>query len=236
IRSLISGSQGPLEAKWRYVFECMFRDLGFDNDSNEVWKQAPFQGRFFNAQQLVANLIDYMDKDSESYNEQNFEKGVEGEIKEQDGDIFKNNIIQQIDEIGTIPGFTASRTRKLLPYVTTYGEKKTVNLNLASRRILKCLSPEILPNEVDKIIEYRESEDGPFKVDTYSSLIRGQMVADSTWNDISSIVSVGPSSSASAYFSILSKVDYGTATYFMRAVVYRWSSGDLPEIASVEIF
>lgn len=234
--------KGAVDMKWRFVLECLFRDLGFDNDATEVWQNPPFQNRFFTSQELVANLIDFMDPDSESYNEQDYAKGIEGEIKDKELGVFKNSRIEEIDEMSAIPGFTPARLRHALPYLTTHGAKNKININLASRRVLKCLHPGITESAVDKIIGFRQSEEGPFTKDNIASEMSSKIVDDVTWNGtstqggISSMVSAGPAQSESPHFAVLAKVDYGAATYFMRAYVYRWTSGELPEIYSVEIF
>ena len=222
------------DLKWRNVIECLFRDLGFDNDQQEIWKQKPFEGRFFNAQQMTANLIDYMDPNSESYEVQGFEKGVEGELNEKDQDIFRNSAMLELDELAKIPGFTPSRLRKVLPYMTTHGAKTRVNVNLAPRRILKCLNSGMTEAAADKIIAFRESAEGPFTRENIAAEMQ-KILDESTWSAISLMVNAGPQNE-SPHFQVLAKVDYGAATFFMRAYVYRWNAGELPVIYSVEIF
>ncbi len=229
------------DLKWRYVLECLFKDLGFNDDTEEVWRRTPYQGRFFNAQQLVSNLVDYLDPDSESHDVQGFEKGSEGELKEKEQEVFKNGDIVELDELSNIPGFTPARLRRVLPYLTTHGAKTVVNINLASRRVLKCLHPSMDDGAIDKMVAFRESEGGPFTKENLASEMN-KIVDDATWNGtgsqsgLSMLAYVGPRQGETPHFLVLAKVDYGAATYFMRAFVYRWNAGDLPVISSVEIF
>ena len=225
LRALVPVSSGPPDLKWRELMVRLFRRLGFDDDE-EVDHTGLFPGRRFTAEELVAILIDYMDADNDSYAPGDFAAGVEGELPP---NTLANARIARIGELAGVPGFTPERLRKLSPFVTVFGNGR-ININLAPKVVLEVLSPDISEAQVQQIIEYRASKDGPFNEQSFSSVL-SEMIGQDTWERVSSMLTV-----RGGWFQVLSKVDYGNTTYFMRAYVSKAGQKELPEIRSVELF
>lgn len=223
LRSLVSGRRG--NEKWRDVFVRFFQKMGFDDD-NLPDESGLFPGRVFSASEVVANLIDYMDPDSEDYQASDFPTGIESTL---DKDVFANKHIRWLGELHNVPGMNQSRIRRISPFLTAFGSGRRININLAPRAVLESLSPEIGQPEVDAIIAFRSSET-PFdnqnkKIEL--SLIVGQDIYDR----VAPMIDV-----QSRWFQIIAKVDYGASTSFMRAYVSQTQTGELPIIRISEIF
>ena len=211
----------------RDILVRLFRLLGFDDDE-EVDQGILFRGRRFSAEEMAANLIDYIDSDKESYRDPdgNFKAaGVESEVPE---GIFPNEGIKELTELAAIPGFTPTRVRKLLPFITT--KPTQVSINVAPPVVLKSLHGDITDQMISQIIQFRTDENGPFKSPGEVQPYVGQSIYDAI------SVYIGKES---RYFQVIAKVDYGTSVFFMRAVINKPAggvAGDLPEIKSVEMF
>lgn len=230
LKILVSSATSGAAPTWRDILKRLFQSLGFDNDK-EVQKSGQFKGRFFSSEELVANLIDYMDSDKTSYDVSGFAKGIESDLDETNP--FRNSPIDRPDELANIPGFTQKRVRMLLPYVTTYGPSRKVNINLAPKIIIKALLDDMTDKEVNQIIGFREAKDGPFTDINHNDEIE-KILGPSRKSAMNLIYDVGTKSNP--YFQVLAKLDYNYSTFFMRAYVYRLSLGDLPYIFSVELF
>jgi type II secretory pathway component PulK len=225
LRTLVPIAGGEPDLKWRGVLARLFHNLGFDDDQEED-QTGYFQGRHFTSEELVANLIDYMDQDKESYSPGDFASGIEAELPE---DTFPNARINRVGELKVIPGFTPARIRKLEPLVTVFGNSR-INMNLAPAVVIKSLSEDINDQEIESITAFRKSEEGPFTFENQKEKL-GEMIGESLYDRINTMISV-----ESRWFQVLAKVDYGTSTYFMRAFLSKEASGELPQIRSVEIF
>ncbi|MCB0320509.1 MAG: general secretion pathway protein GspK, partial [Bdellovibrionales bacterium] len=214
IRSLLSGRSA--NSRWRDVFARLFQKLGFDEDEEED-QTGLFPGRVFKADELVANLIDYMDPDSDPYQVDDFAQGIESESLK---DAFPNRPIRWLGELNGVPGFTTNRIRLMQPFLTTFGSGRRVNINLAPRAVLESLHPEIGTEEVDAILAFREEQ--PFD-NTNRKTELGLIIGESTYDDITTMITV-----ESRWFQLLAKVDYGASSSFMRAYVVQGNSGELP--------
>ncbi len=109
-----------------------------------------------NADELVYNLLDWMDSDSffghpqygaESSHYENLKKPYSA----------KNAPYETLDEILLVKGMTPEIFAKLRPYVTVYGTGQ-VNLNTASREVLEALG--FSPTGADQIAKFRSGSDG----------------------------------------------------------------------------
>ncbi|MBN8549576.1 MAG: general secretion pathway protein GspK [Deltaproteobacteria bacterium] len=225
LRAMVPIAGGEPDLKWRGVMTRLFRNLGFDDDQEED-QTGLFPGRHFSSEELVANLIDYMDQDKESYNPGDFASGIESDLPP---DTFPNSRINRVGEIKVIPGFTPARIRKLEPLVTVFGNSR-INVNLAPAVVIKSLSDDISDAEVEAMLAFRKSDDGPFTFENQKEKL-GEMIGEPQYDKINTMISV-----ESRWFQVLSKVDYGTSTYFMRAFLSKQGNGELPQIRSVELF
>ncbi|MDZ4786647.1 MAG: type II secretion system protein GspK [bacterium] len=233
IRALISGDGpsgivGENEKKWRDATVRLFEKLGFDDDEKEIDHTKTFPNKHFDSKELVALLIDFMDHDSDSYEDPEFSRGFEGDLAP---DFFPNVRLKRIGELVTVPGFTPARLRKLTPLITVF-ENSRININLSPPIILESLNEEIDSTASKAIMEKRASED-PFSTQNLNSDLIDIIGSDAK-NYVATMIKVN-----SGWFQILAKVDYGTTTYFMRTFVSRNLSrepGALPQIKSVELF
>lgn len=217
---VISGEQRGL--LWRPVLVNLFTSLGFDRDQKQVDQSGLFPGKVFNAQEMVANVIDYIDPDKVAYERADFAKGVEDKIPE---DYFPNRRIERMDELAAIPGFTPKRLQLMRPFVTTLGNQ--VNVNFAPREVLRALSSNITDAQIDAIIARQRSKDGPF-----NSLSEfGEMVDASVFSEVQNLLTL-----TSRFSQVIAKVDYGTSTYFVRAYLEPYQGKELPRVKSVEFF
>lgn len=225
IKPLVSSGATQPNLIWRGVLVRLFKNLGFDEDKENVEQSGKFKGKFFNSQALVANLVDYMDPDDESYDPGDFSKGIESELSK---GTFPNRQPQRLSEISSIPGFTSARMRKLEPYLTVYGQDR-IDINLASNTVLHALHERLGDPEIKEILDYRKSDEGPFK--NADPKLQEIINNSDVYNEVSRMVGVN-----SDWFQVLAKVDYGTSTYFMRSLLAKNGEKDLPRIQSVELF
>jgi type II secretory pathway component PulK len=197
----------------------LFEQLGFDNDLEEKETTGKLKGRFFNSKQLVANFIDSISSDTDSYSAPPYQ-GIKSDLPPQ---FFPNKVPESIGQLRTIPGFTANRMRKIQPLISLYGAE--ININFAPLPILKALSSQMTSNDIAKIITEREAESGPIRdFSQLRSIIPTSVLNDLNNDNIIKYDSYsGPSGGRSdvAYFQVISKVELGVKTYFMRAILDR---------------
>jgi type II secretory pathway component PulK len=229
------GSTGPVREifiKWRSAFVRLFQQLDFDNDGESDWNGA-HQGRFFDSEQLVANIIDFMDTDEESYNDSGFASGIESDIKK---GVFPNRPIQKMSELDQVPGFTPARLAKLAPFVTATSASQ-INVNVAAAPVLKSLDPELNDAQAAAIISFAQSPEGPFTQDKISTDLPSLFP---NFTKISSLITA-----QSSNLSVIAKVQFGEGRYFLRAEVEKASRGftsgaqsgnQLPTVKSIEMF
>lgn len=225
LRALVPIAAGDPDLKWRGVLSRLFKQLGFDDDGEED-HTGFFPGRSFSADEMVANLIDYMDQNKESYNPGDFAMGIEGDLP---ADIFPNARITRVGELKVIPGFTPARVRKLEPLVTVFGNSR-ININLAPAIIIRSLAEDLGDSEVEAISAFRKGSEGPFTFQNQQEKL-SQIVGEDMYGKINVMISV-----ESRWYQVLSKVDYGTTSYFMRAFLSKEGNRQLPSIRSIELF
>jgi len=234
---LPQGAQDPND-RWLKAFVALFRspELNFDQDEEEVDQSGLFEKRHFKAEELAGILVDYMDPGNKSYEA----GGIESELPD---DVFPNQPIKRTSELSGVPGFTALRIQKLLPYVSAVGSPstggpvaagaagtQTVNINLAPSIVIRALSPRLDDDMVKRIIEFRKSDDGPFP-DNYIGKLTEIIGDQSIVSEIQTMVKTN-----SKWFQVIAKVDYGTSIMFMRAYLFKNAKDELPEVRSIEIF
>lgn len=213
--------------KWRTIFVRLFQLLKFDEDKQADIK-GPFKGRVFTSEELVANLIDYMDPDNDSYaGEGGFARGIEGEFNPDDR-VFpeQGGKMDRIDELSVIPGFTSDRIRRLSNHVTPVLETE-IDINFASKAVLMALDTSLSPAQADQIIHYRE-EQGPFNSSTYSSELP-KMLPD--FNTLSAAFI----KNRSLVLQVITKVQFGDERYFLRAYVRPSPGTTVPAILQYEL-
>lgn len=204
----------------------LFENLGFDEEQQGGQQGGPLQanptGQFFSSSQMVANLIDYMDADSEPYSEDDYQ-GMEGENTK---DIFPNRRVERLSELSAIPGFTPERVRKLSPFITV-AEISQVNVNLTSKEVLRAVDESLSDEDAQAIIEAARGPEGPLNSQTIQDLLPN-------YPSLNTLLSF-----RSSLLQVIAKVQIGDSRYFIRSNVRKGSgagSDELPEIQSLEFF
>ncbi len=215
--------------RWGPVLYRLFVKLGFDDD-DEADQFGQFKGRAFKSEDLVGILIDYQDADKDSFTATSYARGLESELKE---NVFANSEMKNKNELRSLPGFTAKRLEKLMPYVTDQGSYK-ININTARSELVQALNQNIDDLMIERLVEERTKE--PFnRKGNYQARLQ-DIFGATIYNEIFSMITV-----ESSRFRVIAKVDYGgQVLYYLRAVVFKQpgvGSGDaLPEISSLELF
>ncbi len=238
----LSVLQASPSGDWRQAFASLFRSLGFDEDKNEVDESGYFSGKHFTSEELVANIIDFMDADSENYSPpDNFAEGVEEQVPK---GVFPNARITRMSELAGVPGFTATRVRKITPFVTVSGAGSAntpigptnyVNINFAPPLVVKSLHPDITDEQVQQIVAFRSAET-PFTDTNKSSELQRIITETRAYTFVNNVARA-----KSTWFQVLAKVSYGTSVHFLRASIYRQpgtntAAKDLPRVFSMELF
>lgn len=211
--------------KWRDIFTRFFQKLNFDNDKDIV-RSGPFKGKFFDSQQMVANLIDYMDADNESYQEGAFAKGIESELGEEK---FPNREPQRLSELSVIPGFTPRRIRQIADHVM-FLTNSAVNVNFASSITLKALDDSADDSSIAEIIDH-VNKIGPYTNTEFDQILPNLLPNFQALKG----TFLGYRTS---YFQVVVKVQYGDNRYFLKSFLKRANSGGdsrLPTIISYEL-
>lgn len=221
------GSMSPDRLKWCQAFQRLFINLGFQEDE-EVDHTGLFQSKIFRPKEMVGALIDYMDPDTESFQENDCARGIEKDLPKDNE--FPGTPPSTLEELRGIPGFTPNRLRKLMPLISLEAGK--VNINTAPLEVLKALDEDIIDEIAQDIIAERNKE--PFTANDWQQRLEDIIGGSEAAARISSLTDVG-----SRQFQVLAKVDYGgNFRYFLRASVLK-NQGletDLPAVSWIELF
>ncbi len=226
-----AGSSTP-STFWPNVLTQLFRNLNFDDDGEED-QTGIFPNRHFRSDELVGILIDYMDSNKVSYNP----GGIESDLPEDQKELFPNRPIERIGELSAIPGFTPKRLQRLVPLISAVSGlgslAATININLAPSAVIRSLNQNIDEQMTQAIVAFRTSEEGPFTNQNSTQKMTDILGDPDVWTNIRPNLGYN-----SKWFQVIAKVDYGTASYFVRAYLSRPSgnAGELPEIQSFELF
>jgi len=217
---------GNADVKWRDALVRLFRELGFDDDE-EPDHTGLFGQRVFRSDEMVANLIDFMSPDDSPYQSDDFVSGIKDQVP--DG-YFPNRAIRRVSELSSIPGFTPSRLRSLAPFVTTFGNGRRININLATELVLRSLHLEIDRPESQAIVEFSLSAEGPFKSESQKIQL-SEIIGEGVYDEIATMITV-----RSNWFQVVAKVESGASIYFMRAYISKSQEGQMPAIRLVELY
>jgi len=244
ISLLIASEQGKIpllsvvntsgvDPTWRNVLVALFKNLGFDNPATVKQSNPTTSQKIYSSEEMVANLIDYLDRDKDNYSASGFPaQGCEGNLPM--GEEFRNDGRMEsiASELGAIPGFTPSRIQLLIPFVHIDSGPKTININAADERVLNALiqgiDPSASPDEASKLIACRNPANGFFN-QNYASQITGCIDPN-----VANLIKPKLSPSGNT-FSVISKVDYGLNT-FMASATLRARNGRLPSLENLIIY
>ena len=212
-------ARSPTDTTWRDIVTALFRILGFDTPApnTNTSSSAPF----VNAEEMVANLIDYLDPDQTNYQQNGFASGVEANLP--DDVQFRNDktIDSLASELASIPGFTPGRIQKILPFVyVSTRSVSNVNLNAAPYEVVAAMTDT---TSAAQLLACRQSQ-GPFK----------NVVSD-LQNCRVTITGPNNFSVSGNLYEVIAKVEYGTAA-FMASAELSGASGKLPTITNFQVY
>ena len=213
-----SGTQ--TDTTWRDIVTALFRILNFDTPgpNTNTSSSAPF----VNAEEMVANLIDYLDYDQTNYQQNGFASGVEANLP--DDVQFRNDgkIDSLASELASIPGFTPGRIQKILPFVyVSIKSVREVNLNAAPYEVVAAMTDQ---TSAAQLLACRQSQ-GPFK----------NVVSD-LQNCRVTITGPNNFSVSGPLYEVIAKVEYGTAAFMASAELSDAGSGKLPTITTFQVY
>lgn len=157
LNDLASPSESLKKASRKLILQVFTSKIEADQNSEDPWVKAHRDDNF---EELVNNIADWVDADSESIN-----GGAENRFYRNSGDteLPPNRPFQSVNELHMVAGMTDELYDVLAPRVTVYGTK-SVNVNYAPKETLMALDPAITSEIADKIIESRNDPNrGPFK-------------------------------------------------------------------------
>ncbi len=236
--SLLSGDN--VDPAWRDILVALFKNLGFDDTTPPAEDGSEPQQPLPDSAKMVANLIDYLDRDEQSYspNDGFTAQGFEENLPPNEALRNENIIESPAQELSSIPGFTADRIRRLLPHISIRS-RASVNINGASAEVLRAmivgLDPLADPGYAERLVACREpAELGPFQN------INNDIVK--CINDASVAGRLSPKLKAQGdSYYVLAKVEYGTgigvSSFLARAhLKTSGGKGKLPAIESMLMY
>lgn len=226
--SSTTGTPSTQVGMWADVLLALLTNLGVGSGSGA--NRPPVS-----PEQLVANLVDYIDTNEDDFTYRNFH-GIESSLEE--GQKFRNEgkIESLASELSAIPGFTPDVVQQILPFVSTADFQK-VNINSAPPQVLMALDATVTPSIATAIIQARDPVQGgaPFTESDMGSRLTA-LGADAE------AVRAKAASSGNKLFEVIAKVEYGTATYMASATINKsprggpGSGGPGPRIESLLIY
>jgi type II secretory pathway component PulK len=218
------------------MFARLFKNLGLDQPSQNGLGNSGSTGspqRVFTAEELVANIVDYLDFDTQSFQMPGLPaafKGMEDDLPQDAAFPNQGSFNSLASELGAIPGFTPDKVQKLLPFVTNAGNG-LVNVNAAPVEVLMALSPAITQQMAEQIVAFRNPQNGgPF-----TNSMRDQLTTIAGANVITPISS--KIAAQGSYWEVIAKVDYGTSTFMASAELQKSPGGGrIPKKVSFQLY
>ena len=143
-------------------------------DEDDDWAR---DNRSIRADEIVNNIADWMDEDTQSKN-----GGDENGIYSR-GDVKPTNMpMKTLSELHLVKGVTDEIYNILIKRVTLSGIK-AVNVNHASKEVIRSIDAQIDDKTADEIIKRRNDPDlGPFDKDSFPSFLQTQNINMTTFN------------------------------------------------------
>lgn len=216
------------DSGWRDVLVALFKNLGFENQPTQQDNR-----ELITVEQMVANLIDYLDFDKDSYSASDFSaEGIEGNLPV--GVEFRNDgkLESLSNELSILPGYTDDRIQCILPFVSIRS-KSAININAASQDVLQALIQGLAPSasggEAAALIQCRNPENGgPFN-QNYGSQITACIESDVASQIRPRLVAQGNE------FFVIAKVEFGTSG-FMASAHLKSRNGRNPVINNLLLY
>lgn len=236
-------SNNSVNQGWRDVLVNLFQTLNFDNDPRPgIGARCRFeQPAFCTSTEMVGNLIDYLDQNEDSYSESTVRgvvQGIESDLPS--GERFRNRgVLDSIEELLLIPGFTPKRVKELVPLVTveTTGSTAKVNANAAKAPVLQAIANLDPSAPADAGIELERcrqlDSQGPFQQ-------LQQNINDCFQSRFPSLgATMAPKLDVSGnIYRVIARVEYGISNIaFMGTAVYETQgTGKLPKLRTMFLY
>lgn len=205
------GPSGPTPAEqaelfWKSSLSELFQRAGFQREQYDASEARTLGNIGFAANDQVAVLSDFIDRDGDSYRSALFNgEGIESSA---DKGVFLNRPLKSLTELLLVPGITMERIARIAPYVrvsqnTFSASSARININTAPLEVLIALGfPE---NQALEMIQQRANL--PITNEILTTLVEG----DTQLKERTKVTS--------SEFSIYARVVMPSVTRWMRAVV-----------------
>ncbi len=212
--------------KYAETLKNLFDILGFDEDKEQDFNSR-CGSKVFSPEEMVGNLIDYLDKDEKSSS--GTYPGCEGELSEEKK--FRNDgKISNPEELLNIPGFTWNRWNKLYPFVdisNNANQSGQISINAAKPEVLRAIDPNVVSEEdAQSIYDYIDSGENECYTNKMD-LMEKTGVSDS----VATALSTSPRNPITTYtngratFNVIARVRYaGRAAKFLQATIEKDSN------------
>lgn len=161
-------------------FKKLMKDQVLRIFKSQLEQDESFRHKYagYNFDELVNNISDYIDEDSEGQNGGDESAGYR-DVNDPELKMPPNRPLRTLDELHQVAGMTDDFYNLLASRVTVFGTKG-VNINYASKEVLMALDPSMKSELVDKAIERRSNPKigGPFKDDGDFFAFIGPLGAD----------------------------------------------------------
>lgn len=151
-----TGTEQSTAELWRSALSAIFAQKGGFQAQTAKEDSQTIGGRFFDANQQIAVIHDWLDSDTVSHQSSNFDfPGIESTANKQ---WFYNRRFHALEEILLVPGMTKEKLAKIAPYINVppsgaNSNDDLININTASREVLHAISlPE---TNIDIAIQQR---------------------------------------------------------------------------------
>lgn len=157
----INDLDSPSEALRNSIRNQLLTLLKNKLESDDEWRNE-YQEQDF--EEIINNIQDWVDEDQVSLN--GGAESAKYSNKDPNHTIPPNRPFQTLDELRSVAGMTEEVFHFLLPHITIYGVKG-INVNQASRELLKSIDSILTDEVVDEVMERRNSPEkgGPFQND-----------------------------------------------------------------------
>jgi type II secretory pathway component PulK len=231
LRSLLNPSDGQPNLTQVNMLARLFQILGFDQPDRSQSSSGSQQQQVIDSKQMVVNLVDYLDKDTQSSTMQNYPRGIEEDLPK--GKEFRNEarIDSLVGELSSIPGFSPERIQRMFNFVSVGTDNDTkININAAAEPVIQALDDQFDAPLAQRVVQFREpSGGGPFNENYNQQLVQviGQDLSDRIRTKVKAQGSV---------YDVIAKVEYGTSSYMATAILSQGGNGRLPKIDSLLLY
>jgi type II secretory pathway component PulK len=234
ILSLVTN--GSVSQDWASILLNLFQALGFDNEQRgDIGARCQLkQPSYCTSAEMVANLIDYLDRDEQSYQGPPAQ-GIESDLPL--GERFRNQeVLDSSEELLLIPGFTPKRVQELLPLISIETRGK-VNINSAKEPVLQAMAALDPGAPADAGIEMVKCR-GPDMQGQYRNVQQDiNMCFQSRFSTMASTMASKLETSGNIY-RVITRVEYGLADIaFMGTAVFEaQGQGKLPKLRNMLLY